>query len=387
MNCEMNERERLLAVLEGGQADRIPWYADLSWWHDAHRSRGDLPDVYKDSVESNPSYQSHFQLAPTAGTGYLRLHQDTGAGICFYAPMVWTEKYSTDIQIIVEQQENLITSRIITPVGELESTSQYLPESFTSAYKSYYVKKPEDLKVMQYIWTHREACPNYGEFERVNTLWNGAGIAFGLSPISTSAFQTLITRWAGIETTINLLLDAPELFEDTVNVLQSSDDDIFEIISNSPAQVVEFPDNISGQVSGKNFLRKYVLPYWIKRVKQLQQSGKYVGVHNDGGVKAALPIIIEAGFDFVEAVTPEPVGDITLDEIKQMAEGNIVVIGGVPGALFSPLYSREYFEQFIKDVLQVFSGKPGFALGVADQVPPDAKFERICLVRDVLENP
>ena len=382
----MNERDRLLTVLAGGVADRIPWYADLSWWYDAHRSRGDFLDSYKDPIDSHPSYRSHFQLVPTDGSGYLRLHQDSGVGIYFYAPMVWTEQYSANIHIIVEQQENLITSRIITPVGELESISQYLPESFTSAYKTYYIKKPEDLKVMQYIWTHREVRPNYGEFVRVSTLWNGAGVAFSLSPISTAALQTLMSRWAGIETTINLIYDAPELFDDTVNVLQSADDEIFEIISSSPAQVVEFPDNISGQVSGKNLLRKYVLPYWIKRVKQLQQSGKYVGVHNDGGVKAALPIIIEAGFDFVEAVTPEPVGDISLEQINQLAEGNIVVIGGLPGAFFSPLYSREYFEQFIKAILQVYSDKPGFVLGVADQVPPDAELERICLVRDVLEN-
>lgn len=382
----MNERERLLSVLEGGAADTIPWFADLSWWYDAHKMKGDLPEAYRDKDGSAPSYQSHFQLTPTDGAGYLRLHQDTGVGIFAYAPMVWTETFSADIQFIVHEENNIITSKVITPVGQIESTSQYLPDSFTSAYKSYYIKNPADLKVMQYIWTHREISPNYEEFERVDRFWDNAGIAFALSPISTSALQTLITRWAGIITTVNLIIDAPALFKETIEIAQSADDEIFEVIANSPARIVEFPDNVSGQVTGKNLLTKYVLPYWKKRVNQLHSGGKLVGVHNDGGVRAALPVIIEAGFDFVEAITPEPVGDITLEEIKAISDGRIVVMGGLPGVLFSPLYPIEYFKKYIDDVLTFFSDEAGFVLGSADQIPPDAELERICMVREIIDN-
>ena len=93
----MNERERLLTVLGGGKVDVIPWYADLSWWYDAQKIKGALPEIYLDQAETSPSYQSHFQLTPTDGVGYLRLHQDTGVGIGFYAPMVWKEKRKCDI--------------------------------------------------------------------------------------------------------------------------------------------------------------------------------------------------------------------------------------------------------------------------------------------------
>ena len=382
----MNERERLLTILGGGEADRIPWYADLSWWFDAQKLQGKLPDTYVNREESSPSYQSHFQLAPTDSYGYLKFHQDVGAGICFYAPMVWTEKYSADIQINTIQEKNQVITRVVTPVGELESISQYLPESYTSAYRSYFIKNPEDLKVMQYIWTNREITQNYEQFINLDRIWGDAGIAIALSPISSSALQTLITRWAGVETTINLLMDAPRLFEETLDVVQSADDEIFEIIANSPAKIVEFPDNVSGQVTGKNLLCKYVLPYWDHRVRQLQKGGKFVGVHNDGGVKSALPVIIDAGFDFVEAVTPKPVGDVTLEEIKAISKDRIVVIGGLPGAFFSPLFPEDYFKEHIRKVLSVFSVRDGFVLGSADQVPPDAELHRIRLVRDILDN-
>lgn len=83
----------------------------------------------------------------------------------------------------------------------------------------------------------------------------------------------------------------------------------------------------------------------------------------NGTLKASLPLLVETDLDCVEAVTPAPVG-----------------------ALFSPLYSENYFKDYLKKVLKIFSLDSDFVLGVADQVPPDAKFSRITLVRRILEN-
>jgi uroporphyrinogen-III decarboxylase len=381
----VNERERLLRVLEGGKADQTPWYADLSWWYAAHAEMDDLPAAYEDDKDASELFHSHFQLVPTVGQGYLRLHQDIGAGICFYAPMVWKETFSEEIRFTSQKEANRTISRIITPVGQLDSVSEYLPHSCTTAYKTHYIKQPADLEVIRYIWEHRTISPNYEEFEIVDRLWGEAGVAFCLGPLCTAHLQTLISRWAGIETTVSLLLEAPTQLENTLELLQATDDEIFEVIANSPAKVVEFADNVDGNLTGKNLLRKYVLPYWSKRVSQLQSKGKLVGVHNDGRVRHALPVIIEAGFDFVEAVTPAPVGDLTLEEIKKRTEGKIAVIGGLPGALFSPLYSHEYFEGFVRKALSIFPAGESFVLGVADQVPPDGELSRVRLVREILE--
>jgi hypothetical protein len=366
-------------------ADQTPWYADLSWWYAAQEQKGDLPQAFKDEDADSGLYHSHFQLVPTVGKGYLKMHQDLGAGICFYAPMVWKETFTEEIRFVTKAEGNLTISRITTPVGELESVSEYLPDSYTSAYRSHYIKCPDDLKVIRYIWENREITPDYAQFERVDRLWGGTGVAFCLGPLCTAHLQTLISRWAGIETTVSILVEAPAQLKETLDVLQAADDPIFEVIADSPAKAVEFADNVDGELTGKNLLREYVLPYWTRRVRQLQAKGKFVGVHNDGGVKSALPIIIEAGFDFVEAVTPAPVGDLSLEEIKNLTDGKIVVIGGLPGAFFSSLYPREFFENHVHKALSTFPHGKGFVLGVADQVPPDSEPGRIQLVREILE--
>ena len=63
-----------------------------------------------------------------------------------------------------------------------------------------------------------------------------------------------------------------------------------------------------------------------------------------------------------------------------------VVVGGLPGVFFSPQYTKEHFEGFVRQALSAFPRGRGFVLGVADQVPPDGEFERMCSVRDILEN-
>jgi hypothetical protein len=382
----LNERERLLRVLKGDKADKTPWYGDLSWWHAAHEEIGDLPAAYTDQAADLPRSQSHFQLAPTAGDGYLRLHQDTGIGVMFYAPMVWRETFDEGIRFSSHTDGNSTCLRVTTPVGEIESVSEYLPSSFTTAVKTHFIKQPDDLPVIRYVWQHRHISPDYGAFEQTDALWDGAGIPVAVGPICTSALQTLITRWAGIETTVDLLEKAPAELEYTLDALQAADDPIFEAIAASPARIVEFPDNIAGELTGRHLLKKYVLPYWVKRVRQLQAAGKLVGVHNDGGCRAALPIIMEAGFDFVEAITPAPVGDLSLAKIRQMTAGRIVVMGGLPGVFFSPRYSHAHFEGFVRQALSAFPWGEGFVLGVADQVPPDAAFERMCKVREILNS-
>lgn len=364
----MNQRERVLAVLNGKRPDMTPWYADLSYWYDGQKRMEKLPKKYEGEE------------------GYLRLHQDTGAGIYLYPPSVWKQEFDETVNLTANKEGNKTISIISTPWGELCSLEEYLPQSFSTAYKEHYIKKSEDLKIMRYVFSHRQVTPYFDDFRHIDVLWNGWGLPDLLAPICVSPLQTLLTRWAGVEATIFLVADSKEEVERTITELQEDDDKIFEIIAESPARLVEFPDNLSGEVTGKNLIEKYNLPYWQKRIKQLHQAGKFVGIHNDGTLRGSLPSIIEAGFDFVEAVTPAPVGDLTLEEIKKIVENKIIIWGCLPGALFSPVYSEDYFKKYLKEVLKTFPPGSGFILGVADQVPPDADFSRIALIREILEN-
>ncbi|MCM8759630.1 MAG: hypothetical protein NC906_07680 [Candidatus Omnitrophica bacterium] len=361
----MTERERLLSVLNGKKPDLTPWYADLSWWYNSKIEK--LGHDYKGE------------------DGYLKFYAESKAGIYVYGPNLWKETYCEKISFINEKKDDLIISKVITPLGTIESTSKYLENSYTTARLSYFIKNPEDLKIMQYIFGNRKVSPNYEEFERIDKKWGNYGIPVALGPICVSALQKLISRWAGIEKVIEIMIEDSKLLEETIENLQNSDDEIFRIIENSPSLIVEFPENLSAEITGKNLIEKYELPYWKRRIKQLKAKGKFVGIHNDGTLRGSLNILIEAGFDFVEAVTLSPVGDMSVEEVFEICDEKIVIWGGIPGVIFSPLYCEDFFENYVKNLVLFVKNKKNFILGVADQVPPDAPQERILKVRKILE--
>jgi len=362
----MTERERLLAVFRDEKPDMTPWYADLSYWYTGRKAMGSLDRKYEGEE------------------GYVGLHRDAGVGIYLFAPQVWKEEAGEGIKVEQERNGNEIFTGISTPAGKIRSVERYLPGSYTTAYVEHYIKEPGDLKVMRYYFKNRRISPSFDDFNRIDRLWGEWGMPVLLSPVCTSPLQTLITRWAGIQTTVFLLADAREEVERTISEIEESDSAIFEIIAGSPARIVEFPENLSGEVTGAKLIEKYEMPYWKKRIKQLRDTGKLLAIHNDGTLKQSLPLLIDTGFDAVESITPAPVGDMTNEEIREMAGDRLIVWGGLPAALFSPVYSEDFFAEYLNKALDIFPPGSKFILSAADEVPPDSEFERICLVRKIL---
>ena len=123
--------------------------------------------------------------------------------------------------------------------------------------------------------------------------------------------------------------------------------------------------------------------YYSQRVEQLHDAGKFVGIHIDGTLSPCLSMLADCGFDAAEAVTPAPVGDIEIENLR-CAAGDIVIIGGLPGALFTAQYSDEFFDSHLNKLLQAFANDSKFVIGVADQVPPDVVPGRVERVREVI---
>ena len=87
----------------------------------------------------------------------------------------------------------------------------------------------------------------------------------------------------------------------------------------------------------------------------------------------------------LEAVTPGPVGDIEPEDLHNWVEPGVVIWGGIPGVYFTDLISDEEFDAYVIRVLEVWKSEPRYVLGVADQVPPLSRPERIARVAPLVE--
>jgi len=363
----MNERERLLSVLRGERREKTPWFADLSYLYFSLNEQGFLKEEYKGDA------------------GYLKFYTDLGAGICFYPPFLWKTAYTGDVVYNQTVSGSFRTSFYDTPAGSIRSVEKFSQSNFSWAYTEHFVKTIEDLRVMLYVHENSVFSENYEEFEKIDRLWGGYGIPTGIAPVSVAPIQKLLARWAGVENTINLYMDHMEEFEEIMQRIESSEDKIFDIICASKADYVEFPENLSSEITGKNFFLRYNKPYYQRRIEALHKAGKYAGIHIDGTLKTCLPLLHECGFDVAEAVTPMPSGDMRPEELREAAGEGIVIWGGLPGGLFTPAFSDAEFDAYVKRILHVFQNDGRFVLGVADQVPPDGLLERVARVREFVE--
>ncbi|HHT64563.1 MAG TPA: hypothetical protein GX017_00580 [Clostridiales bacterium] len=364
----MNERERLLAVLGGEKPDLTPWYGDLSYWYHGQIEKGTLDKRYE------------------GAEGYLRMHQDAGAGIYLYAPDVYKIEYQDGIRYSEVTEGDWKVFQYHTRMGTLTARQKYLKEACTFAYTEHFIKDIEDLRIMDYIFRNTKYLPDYKAFCETDRLWGPYGLPAVLTTIPAAPIQKLLARLAGVETAINMMVDHQEEFDEIMEGIKQSEDEVFEIICNSPGQLVEFPENLSSEITGKMLFHKYSRDYYKKRIQQLHDAGKYTALHIDGTLKGLLPELKSTGLDAAEAVTPAPAGDVEIEDLRELAGDDMIIWGGLPGALFSPLYSDSYFEDFVKRVLDAFPAGSRFVLGVADQVPPDGEFSRICRVREILES-
>ena len=363
----MNERYLLMKVLNGEITKKKPWFADLSYLYSSLITKGELEDKYKGEV------------------GYLQFHKDLGAGICFYSPFVWKFEYSGGITYSESEQAGVRTSIFQTPHGSISSKQEYSPSTYSWAYTEHFVKSIDDLKIMVFIFENTKYTENFNDFDRIDKLWGNVGIAACLAPISVSPIQKLLSRWAGVEKTIEIFMDYTEEFEGILERIQIAEDPVFEIITRSSAQYIEFAENLSSEITGKTLFEKYNMPYYIKRINQLHKAKKHVGIHIDGTLRACFPLLERCGFDVAEAVTPAPVGDIEVEGLRVLAGDKIVIWGGIPGAIFSDIYSEDEFENHVTLVLRNFKEDKRFVLGVADQVPPDGLISRIKKVRELVD--
>jgi len=362
----MSVRSEVLDLLHGRPGRRVPWFGDLSYYYFSLERQGKLAKEHQ------------------GPEGEKRLYADFGVGIYLYTPDVFTISYGGGVQYTEVKTADRITWCYDTPVGSIQSVQDYVPAQYCFAYSRHFVRTIEDLRVMACVFENARYGENYEAYRAYDRLWGEEGIGFAMGVASMAPMQKLLSRWAGVETTVALSQDHPEELEEIFAAIERSQEPLVEVLAGCPAEVVILPENLASQVVGESFFRKFDMPYYRKIVDRLHAAGKIVAIHIDGGLRPCLGLLSSCGFDIAEAVTPAPFGDLGVEELRKAAGPDIVIWGGLPGGIFSPAYSDRYFEEYVVNVLRHADHR--FVLGVADQVPPDAVPERIGRVRELVDS-
>lgn len=359
----MTLRKRVLSVLNGEKSDLVPWLGDLSYWIRYLEVSGKLPEKYKRD-------------------GIFRLHKDLGVGFYLQGFFPFKTIYE-GIEIITKSEGNIAINTIETPTGSLREVSKYLPGSYTWARKEHFVKDIRDLKVIRYLYEHTFYEPDYKLAENMYELIGDNGLVLCYLP--KSPIMDMVANMAGIEAVTFAILDDPDEFNETMKIMERKSDEAALISLNSPAECLMIPENLSSEVVGKNLFEAYMRSYEERWTAKIKKAGKFSFIHMDGTMKGLIREVSSTGFSALEALTPAPVGDIPMEEIHKWVAEDSVIWGGIPGLYFTDLINDSDFDEFVKSVLAVMRSRPRYVLGVADQVPPMCRFERIKRVGELVE--
>ena len=137
---------------------------------------------------------------------------------------------------------------------------------------------------------------------------------------------------------------------------------------------MHFPDNLSSDCTAGVY-DEFMAARHQRRLQRLHAAGVKCAVHLDGKVRGLLPKLVRSGFDAIEALPPKPAGDLEVEEIRELAGSEKVILwGGVPGVMFAPPYTWNQMAAHVRRLRACWAGRP-FVMGVADQVPPDGNID------------
>ena len=348
-------RDMNLAIFRGEDPGGVLWQPRLEYWYDVNEKRGTLPEHLKEA-------------------SLLDVYDYCHASVRYFTnPLRGRYK---NVQVTEQwEDEKRLRRTWETPVGTLTEVVHYDEWGLSIYNTEYKLKKPEDFKVLEFMLQDEEWYWDQEAYEQ-DLQWVGERgcpqFFFRRSPI-----QGLFIEHMGFEKTIYMMYDHPALIQHYVEVASEADNAMYEVLCQAPVQILNFGENIDATMDPPPIWSEHLVPYYRQRVEQLHAAGKFVHIHVDGTMKPLLPHLGDCPWDGIEAATPLPQGDVTLEEIKG-ALGDRVLLDGIPAVYFLPSFSTEALIECVKHVVELFY--PRLVLGISDEIPPDGDIERVRLV-------
>ena len=195
--------------------------------------------------------------------------------------------------------------------------------------------------------------------------------------------QSLYIEKMGVENGVFALHDWPDDVEAFFRAREESHDRLIDLVNASPIDMINFGENVhSGTLSPELFLTHH-LPACRRRCERLHEAGKFVFSHWDGDCGPLLAYAKETLMDGIEAITPWPQGDVTLEQIKDGLGDEMFLIDGIPAIYFDHTFSEETLIDCTRRIIDLFA--PNLILGISDEISSTGDIERIRLVGQIVD--
>jgi len=386
----------MLRAVRGEWADRLPWAPRIDLWYNANSLRGTLPARYSSNATID-------EIADDIGGGYhkitpdflrVRSPEDTidrGIGI-FRLPgyPYRAELGGVEREVKKEGDSTLITYH--SPLGSVSCRILYTEEmrragASISWISEHIIKKPEDYKILGYIFRNIKLTPDYENYLEFQNKVGDKAFAPARGLASASPMQHIMRDFLDATQFYLEMHDHPKEMRQLCEDLEPFYDRLFQILADAPAEVVFNGSNFDEMITYPPFFRAHIMPYLQKLAGMLHARGKYLISHCDGENQGLLDLIRESGIDIAEAICPQPMTKVTITDVKKAFKGKVTIFGGIPSvALLEESMLEEAFERYMNQLFREIAPGDRFILGISDTTPPNAKFQRLLRITEMVKD-
>jgi len=265
----------------------------------------------------------------------------------------------------------------VTPVGTLTRVDRGNTSNYGEMPLKWPVETVEDLQIAGWLADHQTWHFDQAIYDAGVAEWGDLGAPACFVP--RVSVQDLFVNTMGPQEGLFMLHDEPEACADYFASLRRCHDRCLEAIFSSPIKLINFGDNIHGKICTPSLFEKYVLPEYLHRTDAIRAAGRFSFAHWDGDCAPLLQFAKHCGLHGIEAITPAPQGDVTLDQVQE-ALGDVLLIDGVPAIYFDDNWPVATLLGCVDELLERFAGR--LILGISDEISSRGNLDRIAVVRD-----
>jgi methanogenic corrinoid protein MtbC1 len=380
--------------MRGDMPDHIPYAPRIDLWFNANSLNGTLPPRHlgksSDEIALSEGWALHKVVAD-------HLHQPNpdamlhrALGVHFMKEYVAHFTFSDQVKTAIQREGNRTRIRYATSKGSITTSTLYSKEMRRAGtsipwIEEHAVKSPGDLKVLAGVFENMDVVANYEAFKTHQAK-------VGENGLPVTAFTVAAGPVHHIQ---KYFMDATEFFHYYRNhqpeILYMADalaplyEKALRIVAESPAEVIQWGSNFDDMLTFPPMFAKHFVP-WIRKAREVLSSKNIrILCHTDGENLGLMDLLHESGMDVAEAVCPAPMTKVSIQEYYRRWSDRITIFGGVPSNLLLPqLTPDEQFQSFMGGLFAGIGNGARFILGIADTTPPDADFERLVRIGDMV---
>lgn len=346
----MTQRERIITALHSGMADCIPF------------------TIYASDI---PIGETERELR-NAGMGMVKR-----VSVCTIA-------YTPEVRIcreeFFEDGRKFIRGILRTPVGEVEEIWNTGGAFGSNLRSQFYIKKPEDYQVVEFMVRNTIYSPNYDSFLEHEKDMGEDGFVGGNLPYTP--MQAMLIQLMGPEQFAIDFYEHRELIDSLYKAMLEKHRKLYRIAGESPAEVIWYGDNVTSEMIGLERFQEYCINCYKELASYLHPRGKLLAVHMDGKLNHLKYAIADSDVDIIEAFTPPPDGDLTIAEARKLWKDKVLWIN-FPTSLH--LKDAEKVKTYTLDFLRQAIPGDKFLISNTENLTPGVWHRCMVTISKVLE--